>query len=54
MLAENVLRMHFSSHFPIQPSLRRINHNKMDVKGDRKSLLVGENASQAAETIGKG
>jgi len=30
-----------------------MNHDKMDVKDHRKLLLVGENASQAAETPGK-
>ena len=42
--------MHFSSHFPFQPSLRNINHDKKDVNHHRKLLLVSENASQAAET----
>jgi hypothetical protein len=43
--------MHFSSHFPLQPSIRNVSHDKMDVKDSRKLLLVGQNASQAAETV---
>jgi len=45
--------MHPNCHFPVQPSLRNINPDKMDVKDNQESHLVGENASPAAETPGK-
>jgi len=43
--------MHFSSHFPIQPSWGNINNGKKDVKENQKSHLAGRNASQAAEML---
>jgi len=43
--------MHLSPHFPIQPSWGNINHDKKDVKDNRKPLMVGQNASKAAEMI---
>jgi len=42
--------MHFSSHFPIEFPWGSINLNKMDIKDNQNLHLVGENASQAAET----
>jgi len=38
-------------HFPIQPSWGNINRDKKDVKDNRKSLMVGQNASKGVETI---
>jgi hypothetical protein len=43
----------FSPHFPVQSSHGNINPDKKDVKENKKSHLVGENASPAAETVGK-
>ena len=41
--------MPFSPHFPAQSSQGNINPDKKDVKENKKSHLVGENASPAAE-----
>ena len=45
--------MHLDPHFLIQRSIRKINHDKMDVKDNQKLLLVGQNASMAAEMYQK-
>ncbi|MCJ7807929.1 MAG: hypothetical protein MUP73_04350, partial [Dehalococcoidia bacterium] len=41
---------HLWPHFPLQPSQGNINYGKKDVKDNRKSLMVGQNAAKAAET----
>ena len=41
-------------HVPIQPSWGNIGRDKKEVKGNRKSLMVGQNASKGVETIQNG
>jgi len=47
------LGMHPNCHFPLLASVGNINPDKKDINGHRKSHLVGENASPAAEMPAK-
>jgi len=40
---------HLCPHFLLQPPWGNINNGKKDVKDNRKSLMVGQNVSKAAE-----